>query len=241
MSETSRFSQAQLLLAALFSVILTGDSGLDFPPETIVPLLEEFKGVFRNRHAPRYCARASDLEIEQVRLLLQADQRPSTVLECLEAQFAETGARFTHGPKTPTHRAAIKLAASTLSLQEPYVRLCWAKRKTIDATWDCCREALLKVEAGAPLCARGIHNWHTHNFSIAGALGLGCYYVQDVARGWIADPLVRAALHAVQRATSGPLFVNSMKEDELHSFLEPYRNAAAIRTADLATRNGGAA
>ena len=100
--------------------------------------------------------------------------------------------------------------------------------------WDRCREALLNVEPGVPLRQRGIRNWHTSDYQIAHGLGLGASYMQGVAEGWVADPLVRAALRAVQSATSGPLFVNSMEKDELYSFLEPYRNAVAIRTAELA-------
>lgn len=232
MSDTSRFSQAQVLIAALFSIVLTGDSGFEFLPDPIVPLSLHFGEVCRHRYTGKYLSSACGLERPSLWYLVRAEQRPRTVIEWLQNELDARGYDFNIPSGNPDRREITESVASKLSLQTPYVRLCWDQRYEIDAKWELCHTALQNLAGGAPPKAREIRNWHNGTFEIASALGMDSHYVQEVARGWATDPLVRAALRAVQHETSGPLFANAMKNKDLDSFLAPYRTA-------IAERNGG--
>ena len=163
MSETSRFSQAQLLLAALFAVVVTGQIPEGTPcidPE-IVPLNVEFPDLLcgGRRNIRERLANASVKWLdyrgarEQVcKALCEIPVMPSRVAEIVDEMLAERGVRATTSPLLRARAPGLLPEIErTYGVQRSIIQYCWATPREMDESWNLCRHELQAIRAEVSL------------------------------------------------------------------------------------------
>lgn len=170
----SRFSQAQILIAALFAVVLTGDMPEDSPlPITpqMTPLEEEFTDIFSVlRHVRSRLTRASIFWFPQVEThpyygrshaiclgLTRLQMMPSAVATAVEGELGrpyniDTLGRpcnddINHRHVSPRERCLIAGVARMYGIDSAIINRCCERPEEMDKAWHRCRAELLKIRA----------------------------------------------------------------------------------------------
>jgi len=167
-TQPTRFSQAQVLIAALFAVVLTGEM-----PESTLPMKGEIRTledefgdllIISARQVRARLARASILWISDepwksegkchlCRLLCRIPLMPSTVAQKVADALSERC--NSHTPEEwlklkvslRLHKGVATSVACQFGVDPALVPKCWEMPEELDEAWHLCRAELQKIRA----------------------------------------------------------------------------------------------